>query len=773
MTDVNLKYNPYTKEKVLKINGEIQDKDLTRNICGADGSELSEWCKNFYDNILNKENDSFTVHFTGIQRDYEFMEDGLQKFLEEKKDVEAKLIPEEIIAAADRLNELKELFVKMQNETPFEQLKPTSENGKEIQELFEKATNSDFEMAVVATMSSGKSTLINSIIGKELLPARNEATTATIARIHDIDGADHFVGTSYDAEGNLLNKCDPLTVDNMEQLNNIDLAPTSRIEIYGDIPGIESKNIKLVLTDTPGPNNSRTSEHQKHTMDLLNADYKPMIIYVLNGTQLETNDDSLLLSSVSRIIKSGDRQSRDRFLFVLNKADEFDPEKGETVSRKIDDVKKYLSEKHGITNPRVFPTAARLAKQIRQTINNDPLLTSKDKREVAINMGGFIDEEKLHFSEYADFLSPSTYDELKERIAKAKENNNEYEEALIYTGIPSIEMAITEYLTKYALPTKISEGVYSFKEKIDALNVEAEEKNNLAGNEKKVAELQAQIEKIESVLERGEKASEVRSQIESLSTEKELKKAFDAVSSEFLNSFVNRTQRMNKDRVLVETAEAYYENLKMVIPNLTANFTSSIEKTLNDVLRQQAEQCVQNYKKYVEDLIGSVGYELPPAAILGSVATITVDGTLNEYTHAEGIYENRTQTVKNTNKKWYKPWTWFQASTIQETKRVKVGEEYYVDFSSFIDDNLFPQIESFEKETRFAATSWAKETENNFKEYFLNKLSELDKAIEAKIKEQKETLANQEQFQKMIEQNKKNLEWLNHFKQELDDILTV
>ena len=768
MTDVKLKYNPYTKEKALEINGVTQDRKLTMNICGSDGSELSEWCTKFYENILNKENDSFTVYFSGIQRDYEFMEDGLEKFQTNHSDIEANLIPENIVVAADRLNELKDLFNKMQAETPFEQLK-----GQDLKDLFERATNSDFEMAVVATMSSGKSTLINSILGQELLPARNEATTATIAKIHDIDGSDHFSGTSYDADGNELSKCDPLTVENMEQLNNIDLAPTSRIEIYGDIPGIESKNIQLVLTDTPGPNNSRTSEHQKHTMDLLNADYKPMIIYVLNGTQLETNDDSLLLSSVAKIIKSGDRQSRDRFLFVLNKADEFDPEKNETVSRKIDDVKRYLSEKHGITNPRVFPTAARLAKQIRQTINNDPNLTSKDKREVMINMSGFIDDERLHFSDYADFLSPSTFDELNSRIAKAKESGDENEEALIYTGVPSIEMAITEYLTKYALPTKISEGVYSFKEKIDALNVEADEKNNLEGNENKIAELQSQLDQIKAVLSRGEKASDVKAQIENLSTESELKKALNKAGASLLSNFTNRSQNMKRSRITVETAEAYQDNLRLIIPNITADFTSSIEKSLNEVLRNQAENCVKSYKKYVEDLIGSVGYELPPAAILGDVATISVNETLDSYTHSEGIYENRTETVKNENKKWYKPWTWFEKSSYQVTNRVQVGEEYFVNFSDFIDDSLFPQIEIFEKETREVATSWAKNTESSFKKFFLNKLLELDDAIKAKIEEQEKALADQKHFNEMIEQNKKNLAWLNEFKQELDNILTV
>lgn len=770
MTDIKLKYNPYTKEKTLEINGISQDRNLTMNICGADGSELSEWCTKFFENILNKENDSFTVHFSGIQRDYEFMEDGLEKFKTNHSDIDSNLIPENIVVAADRLNELKDLFNKMQAETPFEQLK-----GQDLKDLFEQATNSDFEMAVVATMSSGKSTLINSILGQELLPARNEATTATIAKIHDIDGSDHFSGTSYDADGNELAKCDPLTVENMEQLNNIDLAPTSRIEIYGDIPGIESKNIQLVLTDTPGPNNSRTSEHQKHTMDLLNADYKPMIIYVLNGTQLETNDDSLLLSSVAKIIKSGDRQSRDRFLFVLNKADEFDPEKDETVSRKIDDVKRYLSEKHGITNPRVFPTAARLAKQIRQTINNDPNLTSKDKREVMINMGGFIDDERLHFSDYADFLSPSTFDELKERIAKAKEAGDENEEALIYTGVPSIEMAITEYLTKYALPAKISEGVYSFKDKIDALNVEAEEKNKLAGNESKVAELQSQLDHIKSVLSRGEKASDVKAQIENLSTENELKNALNKARANFLANFTKRTQNMNKSKISVETAIAYQDNLRLIIPTITADFTSLIEKSLNEVLRSQAESCVKSYKQYVEDLIGSVGYELPPAAILGDVATISVDETLNSYSYTEdvvvGSHKVKNEGFRSGVARLFNLDSFFGKEGYHTEYEYETEE--YVNFSEFIKGSLYPQIVMFEKETRDIATSWAKNTEISFKKFFLEKLLELDDAIKAKIEEQEKALADQKHFTEMIEQNKKNLSWLNEFKQELDNILTV
>lgn len=47
--------------------------------------------------------------------------------------------------------------------------------------MFEKFDIDDkniFKVCIVATMSSGKSTFINSIIGDEIMPEKNEACTA-------------------------------------------------------------------------------------------------------------------------------------------------------------------------------------------------------------------------------------------------------------------------------------------------------------------------------------------------------------------------------------------------------------------------------------------------------------------------------------------------------------------------------------------------------------------------------------------------------------------
>ena len=444
---------------------------ILNNVGGAENRELSEWVGCFYEKLYKKYNDSeMEINFKGILRDYEFLEDAKIAYEKENPSVKINLKGKDACTSSnEKLGELKKLFEKMQRETPFETLK-----GKDVEELFNQAVSSEFEMAVVATMSSGKSTLINAMLGRELLPARNEATTATLAKIYDEDGAEYFKGKSYDKDHNELDSRDPLKLSDMNALN--DNPQTSLIEIYGDILGIASKDLRLVLTDTPGPNNSRTDEHKQHTYSLLTADYKPMILYVLNGTQLETKDDDSLLHDVAEAMKSGGRQAQERFIFILNKADEFDPGKGEDLSKKIQDVKEYL-KRHGILNARVFPTAARMAKVIRQYQNNQPL-TETEEDDILPKYSSFIKREWKHFSNFAP-LSPMMRKKQEAMIASAKGKDDLYQEALIYTGVPAIELAMSEYLEKYALPAKITEGVYSFKDKIENLNIEANEEEKL------------------------------------------------------------------------------------------------------------------------------------------------------------------------------------------------------------------------------------------------------------------------------------------------------
>ena len=184
---------------------------------------------------------------------------------------------------------------------------------------------------------------------------------------------------------------------------------------------------------------------------------------------------------------------------------------------------------------------------------------------------------------------------------------------------------------------------------------------------------------------------------------------------------------------------------------------------------EEVAELFEEYKKYLSELIGSVSYEIPPAAVLGDTASISVASTLNAYSHTENVKVGSHQEV-NTDKKWYKPWTWFQDKyyTVDDYE-----EREFVDFTEYLEEEILPPIEDSVESTRTAAFSWASNEEKKFKDFFKKQLEKLDDAIAQKLSEQKKSLETKDTFEKMIEENKKNLAWLNSFKQDLDSLLAI
>lgn len=759
MTHFDLTYNPFLKEKIFLVDGKKDDFD---ECWGVGNKELSEWVNLFFEKLYKKYNDSeMEVSFKGIIRDYEFLEDAKLAYEKENSSAKITLIDNGCSNTKENLGKLKELFKKMQAETPFEQLKTD-----DLKELFETIVSNDFEMAVVATMSSGKSTLINAMIGRELLPARNEATTATLARIHDIDGADHFNGKSYDKNHNELVSCDPLILENMNALN--DNPETSVIDIYGDILGIESKDLQLVLTDTPGPNNSRTDEHKEHTYSLLQSKYKPMILYVLNGTQLETNDDNSLLKDVAKAMNSGGRQAQERFIFVLNKADEFDPAKGEDVPKKVNDVKVYL-EKHEIHNPRIFPAASRMAKVIRQYQNNQTL-TETEEDDILPKYKTFIKREWKHFSNFAP-LSVTSKKLQDKMLSDAQEKGDEYEEALVYTGIPAIELAISEYLMKYALPAKITEGVYSFKESIDNLGIEAAENKKLKDN---MAEAEKQAKKlavIEKALQNAEKAEDVKAKINKIATEKEVKDKFEELNEKFFGDFTECIQTMNNPKMAKDEADRNRKRLEKFLADTEMKFHIDIQNLLEQRIRIQAQSAISEYQKYLSELVGGDSYKMKPAAILGDKATISLDSVLKGYERSEKVKVG-SHRVKEAGF-WGGVKRFFTLGHAGYYTKDDYEDQEYIDFSLFIKEKIKPKYTELLTSTEEIAFNWAKEESQNFKAYFIEKFEQLREAIKLKFDEKRAALSDKKRLEEMIKVNEENLKWIEGFKKDLDLVLAI
>lgn len=790
MADIELKYNPYTK-KVEKCTHNGKDLDLSSSVWGDQGKELGEWAGLFIEKMVARCNDDdYSINFEGIERDFNFLEDAAKEYVEKETDnygekkIKIAVHANNTLTPAEKFDELKSLFNKMQQETPFEELK-----RRDVQDMFNSAMSSDFEMAVVATMSSGKSTLINAMLGRDLLPARNEATTANLVHIHDIDGQDTFKAIAYNKEHKEIKSIEHVTQKDMEELNlrgnNAQSEDfVSCVELFGDIQGIDSTNMQLILTDTPGPNNSQNLEHKEHTYSLFKVDYKPMILYVLNASQLRTNDDNSLLRRVAEAMKEGGRQSQDRFIFALNKADEFDPDKGEKLESIIEGVKEYLKG-HGIFNPRIFPCDARSAKVFRQFLNQQNL-TPTELLNFPILYQKFSMFEWCHFSKYAP-LSPSNRKKQNEMIDEAEKevatemtdakgrrhSVGEVKRALIYTGIPAIELAISEYLAKYALPAKLTKGVDSFKQKIVNLGLEAKANKELKNNKEAVEKVLASLKEIDTLVSSGELGKKLAEELKQFNLSEQTKVKCEAVRKDSMMDFRKQAVRMyDATEIDKSLAEEYIHQLHKILQESQVSLKIDTQTVIREGVINILNTKIEKINKQINGIMEGSSLFCDFASldeVLNECSEINVSEEVKdfEYEKDEKVGE---RWVDNENKKWYKPWTWFQKKGwIEDVYETKTK----VNFSEYLKNVVEPSVVDFYFLIEEVTKEYAEKEQKKLEKQLSSLVKKLEDKIQSKVSEKQEQLSKKEEFEKLMEQNEKNLAWLASFTEELDSILKI
>ena len=329
-----------------------------------------------------------------------------------------------------------------------------------------------------------------------MLPALNEATTATIAKIIDNDQMQqgHFTAKCLNKQGDVIESYDNLVFDDKESAEDSlkvlaawnEHKDTFQINITGNIIGIrERDNVRLVLSDTPGPNNSQDADHALATMQhIKDSDRNPLILYVLNAQQLGINDDQTLLLQIAEVMKQAGKQNRDRFIFVLNKADVFDPEKGEDIAGVVERAKEYL-QNNGIENPMVYPVSARLALLLRQSILNRDLLTRSERNQLGALEELFAEEESMDMVKHMPLNRSVQTALIQQKLTTA----------LYRSGIPAIEAMIDDYINKYNVPHRVTRAYQALNTIIEKSSNEADLKRQLDMDEKALLDLRVEINK--------------------------------------------------------------------------------------------------------------------------------------------------------------------------------------------------------------------------------------------------------------------------------------
>ncbi len=826
MLNVGISYNPYFVTTELTLDNVPVEK--SNKLALLTTERLQNWIDKFFPMLVDYSRDAeICVSFTGTVRDCDDIKSAAAAY-EDAHPGSRIIIESELCTETDesRFHSLKALFEEGKK-GPFEDLF----NSREMQQAFDRATDPIFEVNVIATMSSGKSTVVNALLGSELMPAKNEACTATIARIQDVEHMAEFSAQRFDRNGNPMSGVEKAQKDLLEAWN--DDPATHLIEVKGNIPTVkQTEACTMVFVDTPGPNNSCDDNHKRTTLETIRSKPLSMIIYVLNATQLSTNDDCWLLEQVCKAMSSGGRRAQDRFIFIANKIDAFDPEKGDSVGGALNNVKAYL-KKHGIENPIIIPTSAKLAKLIRLSRQGCQLSRS-ERNELHSNIELFVEERDMNMLEHCqDRLSSESQRRLKKRLTDAAAQKDDEQIAEVLSGIPIVEELLNDFLEKHAVPAKLKDAVDSFNDVLQKSRIAANMNEQLMKSQQELEEINAKLKAFTEDADRAAEAKMYRKTVKSLKYELS-GKAQDACDELFERSETlidqlqcsfeeSKVSEIEADRLLKQTSEKCQqfeselfvelsEELKSeyygVIENLREGYQERVAKLLNESFPedstlkelQKANMSMPSINEMIEYHTRSEQIKVGTEKVRVGSEHVKV-GTERVKVGTEqvktGTRQVQTGEHQESDSSWYNPFSWGRKKTVKEWGEQDVYEIQDVyesrdryEIKDVIEErdvmetrtfvNMKPIVSQVVQELR----KFAIDNTENFKKQaaanveqakntLLDLMDNIDERILSIQKQLMEAEADQGAKNRLVKENQTKVDWCKQFESKLKRILNI
>lgn len=541
MRNIYVKYDPYEMITEFKVNNiPVTEMDYRHpwldKVLGANSMiPLQSWIdpvsSEKWDGLLayleKMSDDTFSISFCGRKTDFEDLKESLSSQNKKQGNVLKLEFPkgkQQFIMSDSEMKVAIDEVVSIMSEDRFKAMVRKSENEKlksrydSMQTNISAITNKEFRIVFTGVYSGGKSTVINALVGKNILPQAGGTCTDKICYIRHSKEVAYSKVVYVKNDGQTEEKlCDSgeATQEMIRNASNID--GVEKVDIYVDISHLYPDNLqdqfRLVFVDTPGFGSAKGDDvsvrgedvtHSKLTKGILSSDEKEMVVLVS-----DTKSESLEIPEILDIFENQAGEDHgcynDRFLFVLNRCDEFKfhakqkdimTERYEGLENEVLKLKETVSKmSHGtqqrnIANPRVFPLSAATALAIKIGCND---AQNKPERETELRdyynaydefcekltdyraeyfVNGSIDVSKVSDNYLLDSLSDLTDSQKRELQEKYDHAENIEDYLLLHSGILSLETAIKSYIEKYAFPIKMRKLLRAFKSILQEVNEE-------------------------------------------------------------------------------------------------------------------------------------------------------------------------------------------------------------------------------------------------------------------------------------------------------------
>lgn len=292
----------------------------------------------------------------------------------------------------NKIDNLEKYFSKYKNGT----------SSKKLEDVKRNLDKQEYKIAVVANMSSGKSTFINALFGKEVLPAFNHATTDSAAYIYSKPNIEKKAEIFFSDKRKSITITEDLEKEikqyaqKDEDCKDSKYKNVEKIDLYYPFKNLQTssnEDFSITFIDTPGPNSTGDygQKHKDQTRSVLNS--VDMALFVFDYGQLDANLKSDEQGLWHTIKTRYEKDKNFEVYFLINKIDMSMEDNFKDV-RTLDDAKnnwgihekkaidklKQAAENNGIKEPKIYTIASKFALLDRDNISWDSPLESFQKK---------------------------------------------------------------------------------------------------------------------------------------------------------------------------------------------------------------------------------------------------------------------------------------------------------------------------------------------------------------------------------------------------------
>ena len=328
-------------------------------------------------------------------------------------------------AYAERKNQVLELLLSAKDYYFKEE---RNDKVEVFDKLYNDLLNGEFSIVVVGEFSAGKSTLLNALMGKRILPSFSNETTATVNFLrHSEKAKNGEAGRVYYNNGDeeSLQDATLATIEKYVSTKGDDVAKKiEHLDLYLDSEFLQDG---VTLVDSPGLNGVADGHREITETQILKSHAS---IFLFNSDHPGSKTDFEFLHDLQSRVKT--------IIFVLNKIDEIKADEGETPETVIETLKRTYKEKfpEESTVPEIWPVAAYPALVAR---NDSPLeyhdkinRTSEEKAKLENDSRLVKFEDRLmSFLTCGEKTKNQLLAPVDRVLSLAQETRNEYREEIV------------------------------------------------------------------------------------------------------------------------------------------------------------------------------------------------------------------------------------------------------------------------------------------------------------------------------------------------------